>query len=1228
MHASDLDLLALLLSHEADVDAQDDLRWTALHHSVHFGWDKRSVHALAEAGADVNVTDNDMWTPLKVIMRHELLVSPPPEKRLHMLAVGVELVKHGADPDTRDHEEGTVLHCLARECLYEGLAEDIGALAAAGAGLEARDTHERTPFFIAASHNNRVACQKLIELGANVNTVDRFGHTPLLLASRMKFHEVCSMMVHRGCDVDGMRLWQMPGVLLAAAKHGHTHTACELIKAGAAADVCASAVLLAARNRHIGTACGMIAAGADAEAHDEDGNTVLGVQTVRGKSDAVRELIKAGANVNTPDKDGNTPLLLAIVSSQDKTAEVLMEASADLEKPSSDGSPALLLATKMGHTRTACKLIDAGARPNVHDKTGRTPLYEASLAGNAQLCCKLIRHGANVDETIRFYPSLLSAAKAEDLTMLQKLVDAGASVNERDGDGSTILHTAVSDEQLEVVKWLIEHGADVSCAATSTGMTPLHCAATAMDAQRPKLLQIVQLLLANGGDPTAKTARLRTPLQVAQENGNHVAAAVLEKAELAHQLIKAGGEATSPEMVAIRFGGPPGAGKSTLTAALRVTRMRSFFRRESQPDEGAANMKQRTKGISRKTFRDGNSSHFAILDLGGHGEFLATHQIFIGDGTVPVIDCVVVSSLDDSLEENALKWCSLFASRNQPISTPWPLLLIATRADKATEQHQQAVFNTFHKVKETFRDYFRFPVDRPLFIDARKSWSELTITLRRTLSELHRDLASHDQSPRQPAICQNVVDRLPAMRVKFAAPVISKAKFIDFMRPHIGINDKDMSEVSATTLASLLDKALQFLSGYATVLSFNQLLLQDSVVIDPHWLLSEIVGRLMAERPLPGPYVHYDNGYAKKEDIVSALETRHLPGQEALQMVSVLGFCLEQQLTEEVLNPSKLSTSRRDEHWRRDPTMIVNAGRRLKCKGTVAIAHAFFPHLQVYFYHRYLTDYEERLPMWKGGIRLVAGKRTPAEALIEAHPASMSIDIIVRGQEGLEKECADLLHSLTNETLQKAAEISPGSQLHLFFLSSAELNELSPAGMPSSPCVEYSEERVLSAIRKGDYVTDGKASRSPENPHNLLLPPRYQQEKQALLDRQRSEEPLRPLSQDVSDMQWKVALRRLSKGVNSFDECDGLAKFLDLNDRAEDIVMKLREQSPHHLSSDNAVLLFDRWLQRGGCHLTTEQRRATLARVFRSDLLRPDLAELLDDELIAVGNDSDVADLP
>ena len=126
--------------------------------------------------------------------------------------------------------------------------------------------------------------------------------------------------------------------------------------------------------------------------------------------------------------------------------------------------------------------------------------------------------------------------------------------------------------------------------------------------------------------------------------------------------------------------------------------------------------------------------------------------------------------------------------------------------------------------------------------------------------------------------------------------------------------------------------------------------------------------------------------------------------------------------------------------------------------------------------------------MWNGGIRLVAGTHTPVKALIEVHPANMLIDIIVRGRCGTERACAELLHELTEETLQKASEVSPGSQLRVFYISKPELDKISLSELLSRPCVEYSEEKVMRASRHGHHVTDGNAS-SPEDPADLLLLP-------------------------------------------------------------------------------------------------------------------------------------------
>ena len=242
------------------------------------------------------------------------------------------------------------------------------------------------------------------------------------------------------------------------------------------------------------------------------------------------------------------------------------------------------------------------------------------------------------------------------------------------------------------------------------------------------------------------------------------------------------------------------------------------------------------------------------------------------------------------------------------------------------------------------------------------------------------------------------------------------------------------------------------------------------------------------------------------------------------------------------------------------------------------------------------------------------------EAIIESDPSNLSIDIIVRGRQGSERECSDLLHSLTEETLQKATEISPGSQLRLFFLSKFELDKLSAAGLPSRPLVEYSEERVLRAISHGECVTDGNAS-TPEYPDDLLLPRHFLQRGE--LHEELKAESAEPLTQTLPTEDWRVVLYRVANAINSYDECHGLAEGLQLNVRGEDTVKKLLQTVPHRETSDAAGRLFELWLKRDRSQLSTEQRRRKLNGVFRTNLRRPNLCDILNDELTAMCNKSD-----
>ncbi|TRZ08154.1 hypothetical protein HGM15179_018956, partial [Zosterops borbonicus] len=77
-------------------------------------------------------------------------------------------------------------------------------------------------------------------------------------------------------------------------------------------------------------------------------------------------------------------------------------------------------------------------------------------------------------------------------------------------DGISALHQACIDENMEVVQFLVESGADVN-QADNEGWTPLHVAAAC------GCRQIAQYLLEHGADAAAVTSDLELPLEVAED---------------------------------------------------------------------------------------------------------------------------------------------------------------------------------------------------------------------------------------------------------------------------------------------------------------------------------------------------------------------------------------------------------------------------------------------------------------------------------------------------------------------------------------------------------------------------------------------------------------------------------------------------------------------------------------------------------------------------------------
>lgn len=109
---------------------------------------------------------------------------------------------------------------------------------------------------------------------------------------------------------------------------------------------------------------------------------------------------------------------------------------------------------------------------------------------------------------------LRDAAITGDLGRVKKLVSEGCELNHASGAGDTPLSNAVKGRSIEVARFLLANGADVSLRNSLTGETPLMEAANSGDTE------MLKLLLAQGADPCAVNRNLEN---WNQENAQRIA---------------------------------------------------------------------------------------------------------------------------------------------------------------------------------------------------------------------------------------------------------------------------------------------------------------------------------------------------------------------------------------------------------------------------------------------------------------------------------------------------------------------------------------------------------------------------------------------------------------------------------------------------------------------------------------------------------------------------------
>jgi ankyrin repeat protein len=349
----------------------------------------------------------------------------------------------------------TPLHLASRA----GSAAVVKALLAAGANPSVKtSTSGATPLHLAAESGNVEVITALLDKGADVNaTESEWNQTPLIFATEANRVEAIKVLIQRGAKVDlktkAVDLQKQQASDRQAAQLQRQILTASVPKGQQPTPTQMQTAIEAMREFFVTGKTPEPVAAAGAAPGAGGGRGARG---------------GGGAGV------GGGGAAADPTAAQDATGSAGLDQTAQFGAGGAGGAQAAI-----------DRLNQDGPAPQIAAKGGLTALHHAARQG------------------------YVASAKV--------LLDAGANVNEKTGDGHTPLLVALINGQFDVAMELIKHGADVNIPSDSHGVTPLWAAVNAMwqprtrfpqpqemERQTATYLDVMQALLDKGADVNAR----------------------------------------------------------------------------------------------------------------------------------------------------------------------------------------------------------------------------------------------------------------------------------------------------------------------------------------------------------------------------------------------------------------------------------------------------------------------------------------------------------------------------------------------------------------------------------------------------------------------------------------------------------------------------------------------------------------------------------------------------
>ncbi|ESO82392.1 hypothetical protein LOTGIDRAFT_134675, partial [Lottia gigantea] len=368
-------------------------------------------------------------------------------------------IENGADLTSCDSKKNTALHYLCKipesnyslECI-ERFVEQIKIVNCLQI-LDSKNIDDDTPLYFAVTSGNVQVVDILVDAGCDVN-VKTTDESILSLAIEMKAiqnptSDIVAKLITAGSNVN------------ASDVYGYT----PLMQAASCKDLDSMKLLI----QH----------GADIHSEEyTDGDTPLMcvVKKIFPIDILMNYCLERGADVNLRNKKGQTLLMIVAANNKIQIFQQLIDAGADVNIRSQDGRTALQFLDPY-NLLIVDILVEAGCDVNVKClENGETILsaaimMKATHSPTSDIVAKLITAGSNVNASdVYGYTPLMQAAFCKDLDSIRLLIQHGADLKHKDMDGNTLINHCLQNENKgksakdildDTFEYLVSNGLDI-----------------------------------------------------------------------------------------------------------------------------------------------------------------------------------------------------------------------------------------------------------------------------------------------------------------------------------------------------------------------------------------------------------------------------------------------------------------------------------------------------------------------------------------------------------------------------------------------------------------------------------------------------------------------------------------------------------------------------------------------------------------------------------------------